>query len=132
VVWHVSNLPYKLLLGAFKATPIRQLETESYVPPLDLWLNRRITRFQAQIEHSGIGQKVRDACKVIRYKILRRTTCQRRAKAQVVGRAMDRTGNRPVGLAGKNTVGIAAPPRVRGKAEAIFRCIGGTDSALFP
>jgi hypothetical protein len=33
------------VLGAFKATPIRQLETEAYVPPLDLWLNGRIARF---------------------------------------------------------------------------------------
>jgi hypothetical protein len=29
-------------------------------------------------------------------------------------------------------VGIAAPPLVRGKAEAIFRCIGGTVSAVLP
>jgi hypothetical protein len=46
------------VLGAFKATPIRQLETESYVSPLDLWLNGRIARFQARMEHSGIVQKV--------------------------------------------------------------------------
>ena len=27
------------VLGAFKVTPIHQLETELYMPPLDLWLN---------------------------------------------------------------------------------------------
>jgi hypothetical protein len=71
------------VLGTFKATPIRQLETESYVPPLELWLNRRIARFQARMEHSGIAQKIRNACKAIRDRILRRTTRRRRAGAQL-------------------------------------------------
>jgi hypothetical protein len=77
------NLLYKRYLdGAFKATPIRQLETESYVPPLDLWLNGRIARFQAGIEHSGIAQKIRDACSTIRAKILHRTDRRRQGSAQ--------------------------------------------------
>lgn len=33
-------------LGGFKATPVRQLETEAYAPPLDLWLNGRMARFK--------------------------------------------------------------------------------------
>jgi hypothetical protein len=78
-----QNQGLRIVLGAFKATPIRQLETESYVPPLDLWLNRRIARFQARMEHSGIAQKVRNACKAIRDRILRRTTRQRRAGVQL-------------------------------------------------
>jgi len=55
------------------------------MPPLDLWLNGRIARFQARMEHSGIAQKVRNACKAIRDRILRRhrTTRQRRARAQL-------------------------------------------------
>ena len=40
-----QNQGLRTVLGAFKATPIRQLETESYVPPLDLWLNGRVARF---------------------------------------------------------------------------------------
>jgi hypothetical protein len=71
------------VLGAFKATPIRQLETVSYVPPLDLWLNGRIARFQARMEHSGIAQKVRDAYSTIRARILRRTNRQSQAGAQL-------------------------------------------------
>lgn len=34
-----QNNGLRQVLGAFKATPIRQLETEAYVPLLDLWLN---------------------------------------------------------------------------------------------
>jgi hypothetical protein len=78
-----QNQGLRIVLRAFKATPIRQLETESYVPLLDLWLNRQIARFQARMEHSGIAQKIRNACKAIRDRILRRTTRRRRAKAQL-------------------------------------------------
>ena len=69
------------MLKAFKATPIRQLETESYVPPLDLWLNRRIARFQARMEHLRIAQKIKDACSTIRARILGRTSRWRRRQA---------------------------------------------------
>ena len=68
-----QNQGLRTVLGAFKATPTRRLETESYVPPLDLWLNGRIARFQARMEHSGIAQKIRDACNSIRTRILNRT-----------------------------------------------------------
>jgi len=40
-----QNQGLRQVLGAFKATPTRQLETEAYVLPLDLWLNGRIARF---------------------------------------------------------------------------------------
>ena len=60
-----QNQGLRTVLGAFKATPIRQLEAESYVPPLDLWLNGRVARFQARLEHSGIAQKIQDACRTI-------------------------------------------------------------------
>ncbi len=58
------------MLGAYKATPIRMLETESYVPPLDLWLNGQVARFQAWLERLGIAQKIREACSTIRTRIL--------------------------------------------------------------
>ena len=45
------------MLGAFKATPIRQLETEAYVPPLDLWLNGIVARLQARLERTGLAAK---------------------------------------------------------------------------
>ena len=53
------------MLGAFKATPIRPLETEAYVPPLDLWLNGRTVRFQARLEWTGLAGQIRDACAAI-------------------------------------------------------------------
>ena len=57
------------MLGAFKATPTRQLETEAYVPPLDLWINSRIARFQAWLKQTGIAGQIRDACGAIRIQL---------------------------------------------------------------
>ena len=78
---NLQNQGLRTVLGAFKATPIRQLHTESYMPPVDLWLNGCIARFQAQIEYSGIAQKIRDACNSIRTRILSCTRQRRRRRA---------------------------------------------------
>ena len=64
-----QNSGLRQVLGAFKATPIRQLETEAYVPPLDLWLNGRIARFQARLEKTGLARQIRDACTAIRVQL---------------------------------------------------------------
>ena len=61
-----QNSELRHVLGAFRATPIRQLETEAYVPPLDLWLNGRIARFPARLEWTGLARQIRDACTTIR------------------------------------------------------------------
>jgi hypothetical protein len=54
------------VLGAFKATPIRQLETKAYVPPPDLCLNGKIAHFQARLERAGLARQIRNACTAIR------------------------------------------------------------------
>jgi len=66
------------VLGAFKATLVRQLETEAYVPPLDLWLNGRIALFQARLERTGIARQIQDACTTIRIHLRTRGQRQRR------------------------------------------------------
>ena len=40
-----QNKGLQAVLGAFKATSTRRLETEAYVPLIDLWLNRCIARY---------------------------------------------------------------------------------------
>jgi hypothetical protein len=64
-----QNSGLQQVLGAFKATPIRQLETEAYVPPLDLWLNGSTTRFQARLERTGLARQIRDACAAIQTRL---------------------------------------------------------------
>jgi hypothetical protein len=45
------------VLGAFRAIPIRQLETKAYVPPLDLWLNGRTARDPSS-RTEAVGRKM--------------------------------------------------------------------------
>ena len=73
-----QNSGLRQVLGAFKATPVRQLETEAYVPLLDLWLNSRIACFQAQLERTGIARQIQDACTTIRIHLQTRGQRQRR------------------------------------------------------
>jgi hypothetical protein len=73
-----QNQGLRVVLGAFKATPTRQLETEAYVPPLDLWLNGRVARYQARIVRSGIAQLIDEACTAIRIQIRQQALPRRR------------------------------------------------------
>ena len=42
-----------MVAGAYRATPIRSLETETWVPPLDLYLNRRVADFKERLSQTG-------------------------------------------------------------------------------
>ena len=45
-----QNRSLRIVAGAYKATPIRSLETETWVPPLDLYLNKRLADFERRIQ----------------------------------------------------------------------------------
>ena len=51
-----QNRSLRIVARAYKATPIRHLETETYTPPLDLYLNQRLANFEERLQ-----QKVLDA-----------------------------------------------------------------------
>jgi len=40
----------RIVAGAYKATPIRHLETETYTPLLDLYLNKRRADFEKRLQ----------------------------------------------------------------------------------
>ena len=40
----------RIVAGAYKAIPIRHLETETFIPPLDLYLNKRLADFEQRLE----------------------------------------------------------------------------------
>jgi hypothetical protein len=44
-----QNKSLRIVAGAFKSTPIRNLETETWVPPLDLYFNKRLADFEARL-----------------------------------------------------------------------------------
>jgi len=74
----LQNQCLKRVLGAFKATPTRQRETEAEVPPLDLWLSARVASFQSRLEASGLAEKLRLASDSVRRYLRQRPIRSRR------------------------------------------------------
>ena len=57
-----QNKGLRRVLGAYKATPIRNLELKAFCPPLDLYFNKRLADFEARLKASGMGAKIERAC----------------------------------------------------------------------
>ena len=49
-----QNECLRTMAGAYKATPIQQLETETFIPPLATYLNRRVAAYHLRQENSNI------------------------------------------------------------------------------
>lgn len=45
-----QNRSLRIVAGAYKATPTRHLEAETWVPPLDLYLNKRLADFEDRLQ----------------------------------------------------------------------------------
>jgi hypothetical protein len=60
--------------GAYRATAIRTLETETYVPPLDLYLNNRLVQFESRLEESDTGQLIKNSCARVAAKLRNRNS----------------------------------------------------------
>jgi hypothetical protein len=51
----IQNKYLRVVAGAYRATPIRTLEVETHVPPIDLYLDSRLAAFQNRLASSGVG-----------------------------------------------------------------------------
>jgi len=51
----------RVIAGAYKATPVRQLEREVDTLPLDLYLSGRVVAFEARLQASGMDQLVKNS-----------------------------------------------------------------------
>jgi hypothetical protein len=67
-----QNQCLRVVTGAFRAVATRRLETEAYVPPLDLWLDSIVAGFQERLDNSPVGQLVRNSCAAIQRKLRQR------------------------------------------------------------
>jgi hypothetical protein len=67
-----QNRCLRTVAGAYKATPIRQLETETFIPLLAIYLNRRIAAYHLRQDNSGVRAEIRQACSKIRGRLLSR------------------------------------------------------------
>jgi hypothetical protein len=55
----------RVVAGAYRATPVRSLETETWVPPLDLYLNKRLADFEARLANTGKMDLLRNSRKAV-------------------------------------------------------------------
>jgi hypothetical protein len=58
--------------GAYRATPIRSLETETFTLPIDPYLDSQLAAFQKQLENSEDGQVTENSCNWVRARIRNR------------------------------------------------------------
>jgi hypothetical protein len=73
----VQNKCLRVVAGAYKATPVRALETETHTPPLDLYLDSRLAAFRNRLANSPVGQSIQEAYKVIQQRLWNKRGRQR-------------------------------------------------------
>jgi hypothetical protein len=64
-----QNKCLRMVAGAYKATPIRRLETETFTPPLAIYLDRQVAAYQLRHKNSDCQKAIRQACKKIRNRV---------------------------------------------------------------
>ena len=75
-----QNKGLRKVLGAYKATPIRNLELEAYCPPLDIYFNKRLADFQQRIQDSPQAAVISNAYSRVQAALRNRKGRPRRQK----------------------------------------------------
>ncbi len=65
----IQNKCLRTVAGAFRATPTYSLEVETFVPPIDLYLNNRIAAFQARLQNSSSYETIKQSCATIQRRL---------------------------------------------------------------
>jgi hypothetical protein len=73
----------RLVAGAYKATPIRELEKETFVPPIDIYCKEIWARHIRRTYASPVGSYIQEQCRAIRSR-LRRKKRQGQGQRQTV------------------------------------------------
>ena len=126
------------MAGAYKATPLRHLEAETWVPPLDLYLNKRLADFEHRIQEpiSIAGGPLRPPARIIQEACNRLVLRAQRYRARARGRkplpgplaptAVEKAKTiveawRALGEEGSSDDALAKSWEARWKAEALAR-----------
>lgn len=67
-----QNQALRVVTGAYRATRVRQLETEAFIPPIDIWLEAKRAAFHWKLEHSGMAEHILALSAPIKQQVLRR------------------------------------------------------------
>lgn len=68
----------RVVTRAYKTTPTWHLETEAYIPPIGIYLDRRLAEFEARLEATEKAQLIRSVCNYIKNYLQRRRNRLRR------------------------------------------------------
>jgi hypothetical protein len=68
----VQNKGLRAVAGAYRATPIRELEKEVLVPPIDIYCSELRARHIRRTYSSPAGEFIQEQCKMIRGRLRRR------------------------------------------------------------
>lgn len=74
----------RVVSGGYRRTPVRNLETETFTPPLDLYLTKRLADFETRLEATGKAQLLRNVCAGIAARLRTRRNRQRISPWQTV------------------------------------------------
>src|SRR6201996_5113534 len=77
----------RVVAGAYRATPVRSLETETFVPPIDLYLNKRVADFEERLERTGKAALIRTACAAVAAQLRQRGSRRGRPRKRADDRA---------------------------------------------
>ena len=61
-----------MILGAYRDTPVRSLETSAQIPPLDLYLTAQKAAFEKRLKDLGIAAYIRQAATSVKTSLLQR------------------------------------------------------------
>ena len=67
----------RIITGAYKTIPIRNLKTEIYILPLDIYLNKRLADFELRLKRTGKVGLIRNVYATIKYRLYIRKCPQR-------------------------------------------------------
>jgi len=80
-----QNKGLRTVMGAYRATPIRNLELEAYCAPLDIYLNKRLADFEQRLQFTPMGDLITTACERVK-RVLKNTRGRpRKLKARYLG-----------------------------------------------
>lgn len=74
----------RVAAGGYPRTPVRNLETETFTPPLDAYLTKRVTDFETRLEAMGKSQLLRNVCAGIAARLRTRRSRRRLNQWQTV------------------------------------------------
>jgi hypothetical protein len=88
----VQSQGLRIIAGAYRATPIRELEKETLVPPIDIYCSELRALHLRRTYSSPVGDFIRGQCKTIRGRLhrQRRTTHRRKEQATLICVAQER------------------------------------------